>query len=330
MVEMELGMALVLGCAAAWLLRLIPPRARALAAIPAIVLMGYQVVAERRFVKRIERPVDVAQSIEYRSAKWLEENLPNRRVMVPGSMAAWLNAFGDSPQLGGQSYSTAPNWMQQVAQFTIFSGDGLGERDAEYSILWLKAFGVAAVGVSGPHSPEYWKPFAHPGKFEGVLPVLWREDDTTIYGVPPAPASLAHAVRPESLVRHKPVSGADVEELRDYVAALDDAGSRASFEWRGPNRAVIRAHMTPEQMIATQVTYDPGWRATANGTPRRVFRDGLGLLVIQADCAGACEIDMDYDGGLEARVCRAVSLAVIILTGAYGLGLFRRLRRRAR
>ena len=165
-----------------------------LLAIPLLALAGMQVVAQRRFVKRLLNPANVALSIEYRSAKWVEANLPGRRVMLPGSMAAWLNAFVDTPQLCGQSYSTAPNWMQQVAQYAIFSGEGLGERDAEYSILWLKAFGVAAVGVSGPRSPEYWRPFAHPGKFEGVLPVLWREDDTTIYGVPPGSASLAHAI----------------------------------------------------------------------------------------------------------------------------------------
>jgi hypothetical protein len=325
-IEMELGMTLALACAAIPMVRRIPGRgrARALLAIPLVAFAGMQLVSERRFIKRIERPVDVTGSIEYRAAKWLETNLPNRRVMLPGSMAAWLNAFGNSPELGGQSYSTAPNWMQQVAQFTIYSGDGLGDRDTEYSILWLKAFGVAAVGVSGPSSPEYWKPFAHPNKFEGALPVLWREDDTTIYGVPLASASLAHAMRAESVVRHKPVSGADVEELRRYVAALDDPASAAFLEWRGPNRAAIRARLRADQSIATQITYDPGWRATVNGAPREAYRDGIGFLVVRANCAGECEVDLNYDGGLEARLCRAASLGALLVAGGFVMGVFRR------
>jgi hypothetical protein len=324
MVEMELALALMAACAALPLVRRVPPRFRVLLAIPLLALAGIQMVAQRRFVKRILGPVDVAQSIEYRSAKWVEATFPGQRVMLPGSMAAWLNAFVDSPQLCGQSYSTAANWMQQVAQYAIFSSGGPGDRDGEYSILWLKAFGVRAVGVSGPRSPEYWKPFAHPGKFEGVLPVLWREDDTTIYGVPLASPSLAHAMRPESLVRPKPIGVVDNDELRRYVAALDGPAPSASFEWRGPNRADIRARPEPGQVVSTQVTYDPGWRASVNGAPREVYRDGLGFMAVRANCAGECQIELDYDGGLEAKLCRVASIGALLLSAAFGLGLLGR------
>jgi hypothetical protein len=317
--EMEMAFALLAACAAFPLVRRVPPRARVLLAIPLLALAGMQLVAQRRFVKRILRPVEVARSIEYRSARWVESHLPGQRVMLPGSMAAWLNAFAGSPQLCGQSYSTAANWMQQVAQYAIFSSN-----DARYSVLWLKAFGVAAVGVSGPRSPEYWKPFAHPGKFEGVLPVLWREDDTTIYGVRLASPALAHAMRPESLVPQKPSGGPDDNDLRRYVTALDDPAASATFEWRGPNRVAIRARLDPGQVIATQVTYDPGWRASVNGAPRDVYRDGLGFMAIQAQCAGECRIDLDYDGGMEAKLCRAASLGTLLLATAFGFDLFRR------
>ena len=327
-IEMELALAFAAVGAALFLIRRVPPRIRVLMAIPLLALAGIQLVSQRRFVKRLLRPVDVAQSIEYRSAQWVGAALPGQRVMLPGSMAAWLNAFADSPQLCGQSYSTAANWIQQVAQYAIYSGQGPDDRDGAYSILWLKAFGVRAVGVSGPRSPEYWKPFAHPGKFEGVLPVLWSEDDTTIYGVPLASSSLAHPMRPESLVRPKPIGVVDNDELRRYVAALDDPAASASFEWRGPNRAAIRARLEPGQVIATQVTYDPGWRASLNGAPRGVYRDGLGFMAVRAQCAGECEIDLHYDGGLEGTLCRAASLGALLLSAAFGLGLFE-LQRRA-
>jgi hypothetical protein len=284
-----------------------------------LALAGIRTLAERSFVKRMDAPVGIVQSIEFRSAKWVGANLPGQRVMLPGSMAAWLNAFADSPQLCGQSYSTTPNWIQQIAQYAVFKAD------AQYAILWLKAFGVWAVGVSGPHSPEYWRPFAHPGEFEGMLPVLWREDDTTIYAVPLVSRSLAHVMLPEALVRPKPIGIVDNDELRRYVAALDSPAAPASFEWLGTNRAVVRARLEPAQVVSTQVTYDPGWRAWVNGAPRGVYRDGLGFMAVRAECAGYCEIDLDYNGGIEAWLCRAASLGALLLSAAFGSGLFRRM-----
>ena len=47
-----------------------------------------------------------------------------------------------------------------------------------------KAFGVGAVGVSGPHSAEAWKGYKYPDKFDGVLPALWQSDGVTLYRVP--------------------------------------------------------------------------------------------------------------------------------------------------
>ena len=117
-----------------------------------------------------------------------------------------------------------------------------------------------------------------------------------------------------------------VLELRGYVAALENPAASASFEWRGPNRAAIRARLEPGQVIATQVTYDPGWRASVNGATRAVYRDGIGFMAVRAQCAGECEIELDYDGGIEAKLCRAASLGALLLSAAFGLGLPRRMR----
>ena len=66
-----------------------------------------------------------------------------------------------------------------------------------------RSAGARAISVPGPKSPEYYKPFANPRKFEGVLPVLWREGDDTVYGVPARSDSLAHVMAPGDLV-HRP------------------------------------------------------------------------------------------------------------------------------
>jgi hypothetical protein len=70
---------------------------------------------------------------------------------------------------------------------------------ARISLAWLKAYGVGAIGISGPNSTEFWKPFRHPARFHGVLPALWSEDGVTIYQVPRRSSSLAHLM-PESAV----------------------------------------------------------------------------------------------------------------------------------
>jgi hypothetical protein len=288
-------------------------RTRILLAVPLVVLAARQIAFYRDFGQAMTQRVDVTQSLDYRSAKWVEANLPGQRVLMTGSMGQWLNAFTDEPQMSGQPYTTAPNWMQQVALYTIFSDQNAGDRGAEYSILWLKAFGAQAVAVPGPESPEPWKAFVHPRKFKGALDALWREDDTTIYRVPQASPSLAHTMDPQQLVHHQPVHGLDVDELRRYVAALDRSSAAAAFEWRGSNRAVIRAHVAPGQVVSAQINYHPGWRAWVNGRQSSVRSDGIGLLAITPNCTGDCEITLEYDGGLEANVCRTAALLMLLL-----------------
>ena len=76
-------------------------------------------------------------------------------------------------------------------RYQILAGpDGAVARD------WLRIYGCDAVIVSGPASEEQFKPYAYPRKFDGVLPVLWRENDVTIYAVPRRSSSLADVVRP--------------------------------------------------------------------------------------------------------------------------------------
>ncbi len=291
-----------------WIER-VPWRARLALLIPLLVIAERQVVSHRRYAKLLTRSVDVASSIEYRTAKWAEAHFPRERVMLGGSLGQWLNTFTDVPQLGGQNYTTALNWQQQLAVYAITAGQNAGERDAECSLLWLKAFGVQVIGVPGPQSPEYWKPFHNPRKFDGVLPVLWREDDTTMYRVSNS-GSLAHVVRPEQLVQHQPANGLDVEELRRFAAALEDpAAPAATLEWSGTNRFAVHARLAAGQVISVQVNYHPGWRARVNGAFRQIRPDGMGLITVHPGCAGDCQITFEYDGGVEAKLCRAVSAA---------------------
>lgn len=287
--------------------------ARVVLAVVLTVLGAAQFRNYRAYGREITRPVEIETTIEYREAEWYDQHLGGARVFAPGSVAIWMNAFNDVPQMVGCCDQGVPSLEHRIAFYTVYVRDKAGEREAEYSILWLKAYGAAAVGVSGPRSSEWFKPYSNPKKFDGVLPVLWRENDDTIYQVSPAPYSLAHVMRPEHEVRRAPVHGLDVEPLRPFVAALDDSTLPAArFEWRNLHEARIETQMQPEQILSVQVSYAPGWRAEANGIPARVRRDALGLMIVEPRCSGSCRITLSYDGGAERRWTRIAQGGAIL------------------
>jgi hypothetical protein len=251
------------------------------------------------FTQESTRAIDITQTFEYRVTRWIDQQMPGQRVMVPGSIAQWFNVLSYTPQLSGASFSTTPNWNQQDAMKTIITSFYPPETDI--AILWLKAFGVQAATAVGRHTPEFWKGVSST-KFDYALPVLWRQDDTTIYRVPQRSASLARVV-----------PSAASGDLRRYVAALDDASLPfADFRWQSFRRAIIDTTMSAGQAVSVQMCYHPGWHATANGRSAAIIRDGLGFPLIQPDCHGPCHIELAYNGGFEYILCRILSVLAVV------------------
>ena len=87
--------------------------------------------------------------------------------------------------------------------------------DVHLTLTWLKAYGVGVVAISGKDSQEYWRPFTHPEKFDGVLPALWKESGVTMYRVPLREFTLAHIVPEGALVRRAPRSRTTSPKWRD-------------------------------------------------------------------------------------------------------------------
>ena len=311
-VEMEMALCLAGAFAAGAVSPRLPVPARAAVLAGLIALAARQTIVSRRQARNLLRPVAVTETIEYQTARWMEQHLDGRRVMACGSGALWLNVFTDLPQLSGGHEPLALNPVQLVAVFIIYSGLNAGPRDGVMAVQWLKAFGVHAVHVSGPQGREYYKPFANPYKFEGLLPVLWRQGDDTIYQVPQRSASLAHVIPAGAVVGRTPEHGLDIEPLLPYTAALDNpALPAAEMQWEDFGTAQIRARLEPGQVVSVQVNYHPGWHATVEGRPQPVSPDGLGLVVIRPRCEGPCEIRLSYDGGVEFQGARALSLLTI-------------------
>jgi hypothetical protein len=278
-----------------------------------------QTVHAVMYARNLIRSIEPSRLGEYKIAKWLDQNRPGDRAFISGSASFLYNVFTDNPQVCGGHEQQAVNLFIPAVTFTIYTGMNAGSRDAQYSLFWLKAFGARAISVPGPNSTDYFKPFIHPRKFDGVLPLLWREGDDAIYEVPGRSASLAHVIPSSAVVAKTPIHGLNIAPVKPYVAALDDPRyPPATFQWKGMSHAVIRATVAPGQVISVQVTYDRGWEAWANGRRQPTRGDALGQMVIEPDRPGPCEILLSYTGGNEKLVTRALSLAAFLVALVYG------------
>ena len=311
--EMEMGLCLVFVFGARHVLAPTDPRVRAGAVALLLGFLFWQAAWYRDYARDLIQSIDITQTVQYKTAKWIDANLKGLRTMVSGDTGFLFNVFTDNPQLSSAPDPFSPNWMVEIATHTIYSGQNAGARDAEYSILWLKAFGCHAITVPGPKSREAYHPIRNPGKFEGVLPLLWHEEDDSIYGIPQRSKSLAHVIPADAVVRRTPIHGLDVEEVARFVEAMENpAFPSADLAWLSNSHARIAAEANAGQVVAVQVTYDPGWVARANGRSVALTRDGIGLMTLHPDCDGKCEIDLTFEWGVERRICLALSVLVTL------------------
>jgi len=93
----------------------------------------------------------------------------------------------------------------------------------------------------------------------------------------------------------------DFPAINRYAAAVD-ADPKTRLIWHGPNRATIEASLAKPQVLSLQISYDPGWRANANGADLPTRKDALGFLVLEPDCRGSCAVELIYDGGVQRRM----------------------------
>jgi hypothetical protein len=299
-----------------------------LVAIGAVVGLSILLIQPLRICRRFARTfligtVDIQKTSEWKTADWLNRNWSGERVMLPGSSQFWLTAFSDTPELGGGFLQGITDPVLPMVSYGITAG--AGGNSPEHSVLWLKALGVQAVGVTGPGSTEVYRDFVDPKKFDGVLDVLWRDGGDVLYRVGKPHGSLARVVPKESLVTRPSVNADDVDPLRAYVAALEDpAMPAARFEWIGAHRARIVTEMGEGQVISWQEAWHAGWHASAWGKRMPIGRDALGLMTIDPGGEGRYVINLEYDGGVEGRVARWLSgLTALALLGWGARGILK-------
>jgi hypothetical protein len=325
--EMDLALLLAIVFAGAALLDRLPARVRTAVVAVAGAGLALQFVHSVVYARNLIRSVEPSQLSEYRIARWLDQNRPGDRAFVSGSGSFLYNVFTDNPQVTGGHNQHTVNTFVPIVGYTVYTGMNAGDRDAEYSIFWLKAFGAHAISVPGPESSDYFKPFVHPHKFDGVLPLLWRDRGDSIYEVPSRSLSLAHVMQASAIVTRTPIHGLDIAPAEPYVAALDDPTyPLATFQWKSMSQAEIRATVDRGQVISVQVTYEQGWEAWANGRRLTVRGDALGQIVIEPKCTGPCRITLSYKGGKERVITRTMSLAAMLVAIVFGWRGWRRAR----
>jgi hypothetical protein len=291
------------------------PQNQRLVAVALTLFFCAQIYHYHRYARSIIHKLDISPTLEYAEAKWFDANMRGERVLAPGTVQFWMNAFTDTPQMTGcceQSVLTAENL---IAAYVTAAGYQSDAETADYSTLWMKAYAVHAVAIGGPQSREWYKGFKFPYRFRDRLPLAWSNGDDYVYRVPERVSGLARVVRKGDPVRHPPVNGIDVAEMRPFVAALDDPSlPAASWQWKNTNTASIRATLTPEQVIAVALNYHKGWHASVAGKNVPLHSDGLGFVVIEPACSGPCEIEMHWSPGIEPWI--VVPLALLILAGS--------------
>ena len=280
-----------------------------------LLFCAFQAYHFRNYVRQLTHSLDIAQTLEYQEGRWFDANIHGGRVLASGSVSFWMNDFTETPQMTGAFDQALSNPEVGGATYLIYSGYLDDRQSADYSQLWLKAFGVDAFASVGKQSREYYKALGFPDRFKGRLPVLWQNGDDVIYQIPERAPGLARVVPVASLVRNHPYNGIDVGQLRVFVGALDNpALPLATTEWQGLNSAKIDGTLAPNQAVEVPISYDRGWTASANGKPVPVIADGLGFLAFQPHCDGPCAIQLKWNPGSEPFM--AWSAAIITLIGA--------------
>jgi len=313
--EFDLACAGMVGWMIARGLGMLPRGARFAAMAVLLILAIPQVRAARRYARDLTKPIDVTATAEYRMSKAFEEKTGNRRVYAPGNVSLWMNLFNDVPQMAGCCDQGIPGWEYRLAMYGIYTGDHAFERDAEVSALWMRAYGADAVGVTGPLSTEVIKPYWNWKKFEGVLPVVWREGDNVIYTIPRKLAEPVRVIPKSALIQVPPVNAMDVAELGKLVAAMEDPASPvAHFRWLNRHEAVVDATLRPGDVVYLQIARAPGWHAEQGGSRVPLLGDALGMMYVEPRSTGNVSVRVVYDGGAEAVWAKVLqSLGILVI-----------------
>jgi hypothetical protein len=259
---------------------------------------------------------------ERRITRWVHENLPGERVMASGTIRFWYDAWFDNAQPDGGSDQGMINQVLPGASFQIRQNER-----GDASVLWLQALGTSAVIVPDKTSFEWYHDFVTPGKFRGLLPVLFDDQHgTVIYRVPRIYPSLGRVVdRAKEAATGEMRYGDDTETLTKYVAMIEAPQPETSVVWSGFEALQIKATVADDQSVLLQETYDPAWHAYENGKPVAIRKDPMMSFMLIDAGPGAHTFDLRFETPPENRVGQGLLvISLLSVGGLVALGVRRR------
>jgi hypothetical protein len=260
------------------------------------------------------RPVARETTIEYQLAHWLSAHPAQGRVFASGGLRFRLNSWFDVQQVGGGFETGLRNRVPVDLAWDIRAASHPRPgREAEDTLLELKALGVEYVVVHGPNSREYYRDFVRPERLGAGMQAVYRTEDDTIYQIPVR--GLANLVRRGELADTHAKEHHDM--LERYAAAIGDT-SRPALRARWMDMSTLAiAGPTPEgQLVSVQVNADSGWHATQDGKGIPIGQDRLGFIVLEPAPAAATRIELRHTATLEqqlmATLCALAWLASLV------------------
>jgi hypothetical protein len=246
--------------------------------------------------------------IEYRAAEWMHANMPDARALTAGSVRFWYNVWFNGSQLGGGSEQGLLNGLLAVGQWEVAAGEKL-----EPAVLWLQATGTDVAIISDKTSQDVYRDFADIPKFN-TLPVLWDSGKgDRIHKIPRRFPGIARVVDRAKAMAVKPFPDGNLDGVRAYVDVVEngpDAPATAKIERMDTIR--VHASVAPGQAVVVMQTYDPAFRATANGASLPIAKDAMGFMMIQAP-PGVQDITLRFQTPTENWVGRVVTLLTLCL-----------------
>jgi hypothetical protein len=243
--------------------------------------------------------LDYRRRVEYRMSDWMASHFPQARTLVVGSVRFWWDTWHDLAQVSGGSEQGLINRKLPLAGWELTLGS-----NPEMSVRWLTALGADAVIVSDKQSQEIYHDFQLPGKFAGVLPVLYDDHQgNVIYQVPRRYPSLARVVDRARFEALQPLQQTNLDLLRAYTAAIEEGRDSPTITaWNGTDELRVHARVAQGQSVLVQVTYDPAWHAYSGGRALPVHKDrGADFSVIDAP-PGEQDIAFVFETPLENRI----------------------------
>jgi hypothetical protein len=264
--------------------------------------------------------------IEYRTVKWVHDNLPGQRVLATGSIRFWYNVWFDTPQMDGGSQQGLLNKLVATSQWRIWAGN-----DMELNRLWLKALAVDTAIIPQKESKEIYHDLN-----EKLMP-LWRKafpilrDDgegNLYYRIDRRVPGIVRIVDDRQMRGLAPIpSDNERPALEKYVNAIEaepvtgGATHRISATRPNTDEMHMQATLAPGEDILVQETYDPAWRAYANGQAVPIEKDPVGFMLLHAP-PGPQRVVLNFEPTTEIQGGRAVtfiglSAALALLVAGY-------------